>query len=458
MKIPLLSKHTMLAAAILSLGTSFVASAAAGSEPAVGTLVLASSDASGKIKPGLTSPCAISADGSLVAFTSSASELVAGDTNGSDDVFLKNVRTGAITRVSTSSTGAQFFNGLTGGATCLGMTPDGNSIVLRTSTPSSAGGTFLNPGREQALFVKNLRSGSLRRISPSLAAFPDAREYLYRSISDDGNTVAFVTTPSSTFGGPFSSIPGGPGRTLIRDLRTGTLTDLTSIITLDLAPFPTATISTMKLSPDGSLLAFDSRADHPVAGDTNGKSDVFVLNLTTGNLRIVSTDSFGQSNVFGGPPAFSPSFAVSGFLAGGATLAIYVPGQASLGAEGLYFKNLNDDSLSFVFQQPGTFVDTAGELPFSLARDGSKMAFTRRNGRFDKAIVRDVFTGQEQPVAVTAAGVIGNNSSRFPILAQNGKNVLFDSNATNLSRAARNGTYNLYVKTISSSPLDANLR
>jgi Tol biopolymer transport system component len=42
----------------------------------------------------------ISADGRYVAFTSSATNLVAGDTNGTWDVFVRDRETGATTRVS----------------------------------------------------------------------------------------------------------------------------------------------------------------------------------------------------------------------------------------------------------------------------------------------------------------------------------------------------------------------
>ena len=49
----------------------------------------------------------ISADGRYVAFTSNASNLVAGDTNGASDVFVRDLQTGAITRVSTDAGGAQ---------------------------------------------------------------------------------------------------------------------------------------------------------------------------------------------------------------------------------------------------------------------------------------------------------------------------------------------------------------
>ncbi|MBI1690670.1 hypothetical protein D9Y22_18415 [Methylorubrum sp. DB1722] len=49
----------------------------------------------------------ISADGTKVAFTSFADNLVPGDTNLSTDVFVKDLTTGALTRVSTAADGTQ---------------------------------------------------------------------------------------------------------------------------------------------------------------------------------------------------------------------------------------------------------------------------------------------------------------------------------------------------------------
>ncbi len=49
----------------------------------------------------------ISDDGRYVAFCSSASNLVAGDTNGKKDVFWKDMGTGEVRRCSTSAAGAQ---------------------------------------------------------------------------------------------------------------------------------------------------------------------------------------------------------------------------------------------------------------------------------------------------------------------------------------------------------------
>jgi len=52
----------------------------------------------------------ISADGRYVAFYSGASNLVSGDTNGTDDVFVHDGQTGQTTRISVASDGSQGNN------------------------------------------------------------------------------------------------------------------------------------------------------------------------------------------------------------------------------------------------------------------------------------------------------------------------------------------------------------
>ncbi|KJV05255.1 hypothetical protein [Methylocucumis oryzae] len=426
----------LFAMATLSGSLAFISNAAAAES---GALTLVSSDAAGKLQVGLTSPCAISADGSQVVFNSTASGFVRGDTNNSNDVFLKNVRTGAISRISTTSSGGQIPTG----AECQGMAADGTTVVLKAKTSPNSADTNFVPGSEPALFVKNLQSGSLQRISPPLATLPTTSDYVFRSISDDGTTVAFVTTPTSTYLGPYSFRPDGPFRTLVVNVTTGQLSDWTDTIKFTIGGVVPVAIGTLVLSSDGSLLAFDSSVDHPAAGDNNGGSDAFVLDLRSGVLSLASTDRFGQQNVFTERTfGVAPSFKVARFI--GDNLALYVPRVSSLGAEGYYFKNLTDHSLSFILPTEAGIQPRDFAAPVSFSADGSKVAFTRR-GTQDSAIVRDTQSGQEQLAAVTSTGVVGNNSSRFPFLSNDGNHVLFESNATNLSRAK---SFELYVKTL----------
>ena len=75
-----------------------------------GTTTPLSIDSGGTQGNGASFESSVSGDGRYVAFFSNASNLVAGDTNGSGDIFLHDTPTGTTTRVSVDSSGIQGDN------------------------------------------------------------------------------------------------------------------------------------------------------------------------------------------------------------------------------------------------------------------------------------------------------------------------------------------------------------
>jgi len=78
---------------------------------AAGATTRVSTATSGAAGDAYSSIQGISADGRYVAFTSSATNLVSGDTNSAMDAFIRDNLTGVITRVSTNSSGGQAQGG-----------------------------------------------------------------------------------------------------------------------------------------------------------------------------------------------------------------------------------------------------------------------------------------------------------------------------------------------------------
>ena len=111
------------------------ANALSGSSTTVGSILLVSTSAGGAVATSSSSPCAVSADGIKVLFSSDAANLVTGDSNRAADLFRKNLTTGAVIRVTTQSNGAQ----LPGGSGCSGttMTPDGRSVTFNSGNAVS---------------------------------------------------------------------------------------------------------------------------------------------------------------------------------------------------------------------------------------------------------------------------------------------------------------------------------
>ncbi|HET6521965.1 MAG TPA: hypothetical protein VFG47_19410, partial [Geminicoccaceae bacterium] len=92
---------------------------------------------------------AISDDGTKVAFISNATNLVAGDTNGLADVFVKTLTTGAIVRANTLAAGGQQTEGF---PTELALSGNGNFVAFSTSASLLAADT----NGFQDVYVKNL--------------------------------------------------------------------------------------------------------------------------------------------------------------------------------------------------------------------------------------------------------------------------------------------------------------
>src|SRR5262249_44994888 len=104
----------------------------------------------------------MSADGRYVAFYSSASNLVPGDTNGSADVFVKDLLTGSVVRASTDAAGAQAnFDSYS-----PTLSADGRYVAFYSSASNLVPG---DTNGSADVFVKDLLTGSVVRASTDAA-------------------------------------------------------------------------------------------------------------------------------------------------------------------------------------------------------------------------------------------------------------------------------------------------
>jgi Tol biopolymer transport system component len=244
------------------------------------TMVSAATDGTPGNAASYGSP-SVSSDGRYVAFRSDASNLVPGDTNKVADVFVKDVRTGAVERASTAADGTQGDKLVVHGTA---ISADGRYVVF----PSSA--THLVPGDTNAsvdVFVKDRRSGAVVRANTSATGAQTTSYTLMPSITADGTKVAFVAWGDTLVPGDTEDTPD----VFVKDLGTGAITRVnTSSDGTVSESEPYAPV----LSADGRWLAFSSLASNLVRHDTNNVDDVFVKNLRTGETRRVSVSAFGQ--------------------------------------------------------------------------------------------------------------------------------------------------------------------
>ncbi len=215
----------------------------------------------------------ISADGRYVAFGSLATNLVPGDTNGALDVFVHDRQTGETARVSLSSGGTE------GNGHCwdASISADGRYVAFHSLAsnlvPDDTNG-------ESDVFVHDQQTGETARVSLSSGGTQGNSSSGSPSISADGRYVAFVSLADNL-------VPGDNEfwDTFVRDRQTG---QTTRVGLSSGGKKGNRGSGNPSISADGRYVAFDSGSTNLVPGDTNGVVDVFVHDRQTGKTVRVS--------------------------------------------------------------------------------------------------------------------------------------------------------------------------
>ncbi len=276
----------------------------------LGTIVRASVDSSGVEGNARSELAAISPDGTWVAFESDATNLVAGDTNGARDVFLHELATGVTLRVSVATGGAQ-ANGASGYAS---VSTNGLTVVFQSDATNLVA---VDANGATDVFRYERATGATTRASVGAGGLEANGASTVPSISANGRVVVFGSTATNLVAGDVNGVEDVFARDLIA-LRT-------QLVSLGLAGAaangPSSTSTNAQVSADGRWVAFDSSASNLIASDTNNASDGFVRDLATSAIERVDVSTAGAQAATG---AASPSISADGryvaFESGSSTL------------------------------------------------------------------------------------------------------------------------------------------
>ncbi|MBL8863824.1 MAG: PD40 domain-containing protein [Planctomycetes bacterium] len=230
-----------------------------------GSTALVSVNLAGTPGVGFSWNGAISGDGRYVAFVSSVSNLVTGDTNGQTDCFWRDLQTGLTRRVSVSSAGQQGT-----GATFTGssMSRNGRWVAFASSSPNLAPGEF---AAGYDIFLHDTQTSETHRITFSSTGVPANQNSYDPAVSDDGRYVAFQSF--STNLDPLDTDLDSDVFLRDRQLGTTRLMSRSATTSADRDAFNAA------ISGLGNAVAFHSGSTNLVPADTNAKADVFVRTL-----------------------------------------------------------------------------------------------------------------------------------------------------------------------------------
>jgi len=186
----------------------------------------------------------ISSDGQVVAFISTSTNLVGGDTNGTADVFLYDRNTGEVTRVSVASDGIQGNDRSSGPS----LSADGRYVVFVSSATNLVSA---DTNLDSDLFVHDRLTGETTRVSVASNGEQANRGSGWGSLSGDGRFVAFDSAAANLVAGDSNSI----GDEFVHDRQTGATVRISFA-----ADGSQARIGSVRpsISGDGRYIAFNS--------------------------------------------------------------------------------------------------------------------------------------------------------------------------------------------------------
>jgi Tol biopolymer transport system component len=378
---------------------------------------------------GLSDP-SISANGRWVAFVSDSDNLVQDDTNAAPDTFVHDLTTGETRRVSLATDGSQAASGpVFWGFESAAASDSGDVAFVSWSDNLVPGDT----NSSTDVFVRSLTTALTERVSVSSTGV--------EAVSLTGN------------GGAVGSV---------------------------------------RITPDGRFVVYESRFNDLVPDDSNDSWDVFVRDRLTSETSLATVDDAGLSEG-GEDPHITPDGRYVAFTGPGSGLFhndIYVKdrdtGELSLeslntegdflnsGEFGIGDPSISDDGRFLVFYTDATNVTPAGSAARAIVlRDRSLHTTTpiiavagkdidnsviSGDGRFVAAvfsgctphqvILYDRSTQQTVRVSVAPDGLFGNGDSYIAAVSRDGRLIAFRSEASDLVDNDTNGIADIFVAKI----------
>jgi Tol biopolymer transport system component len=378
-----------------------------------------------------------SSDGRYVVFESVADNLVPGDGNLAQDIFLKDAVTGGIRRVSVDSGGGE----ANGPSYDPAISPDGHFVVYSSDATDLVPGD-VNGFRDVFLYDTVTGSTSISSVGFGGQGNGDSN---HPKVSTDPvvafDSVAFNLIPADA-NGAISDV-------FVRVVNSGA-TRLSSLSTGGVQGNSASTYP--DITGSSNVVAFQSLATNLVAGDNNGFEDVFTHRVTGQTNRVSLTNAGMQSNGPSGRPDLTAIGNVITFHSDATNL---VPGDVN-GRRDVFVRNTPAATTTLMSTRGAVRGNGDSQNP-SITESGRTVIFESLatnfvmgdvNGTWD-VFARVVAGPALSCMSVSSGGALGDAASTTPAASENAMLQVigsYESTATNLVAGDANAASDIFQR------------
>ncbi|MCJ7548509.1 MAG: hypothetical protein MUQ30_02365, partial [Anaerolineae bacterium] len=365
----------------------------------------------------------ISADGRIIVFASEATNLVDGDSNGVQDIFLHDWLSGTTERVSLNGQGQE----ADGASAWPEISADGSIVVFSSTATNLVEGDTNN---FEDVFVVDLQSGAVEWVShPASGGQADVASS-QPAISGDGRFVAFVSAATNLVTGATS----GWEEIYLYDRDDGSL-EWVSAPRIGLANDGSS--GEPAISADGNWVAFSSNSSQLVPGDNEGLRDIFLWNLASSALERVSVTQAGDgANSLSYAPAISADgrfivfWSHASDLVAGDTNSwtdIFLSDRLNGALQRVNLSTTGEQALGGNSNEPAISADGR----FVVFRSGATNLVPNDTNSSRDIFVRDL-QGTTTRVSVDSYASESTGHNYSPVISADGAAIAFYSDANNL--------------------------
>ncbi|MBL8843552.1 MAG: PD40 domain-containing protein [Planctomycetes bacterium] len=264
------------------------------------------------------------------------------------------------------------------------------------------------------------------------------------AISGDGDVVAFAVA-----NGAFLPGPNGNSHIYLKVRSTDAIED--PIVTTTGA-ISSASAELGELSGDGRYLVFSSDAGDLVVGDTNGETDLFVrdrvaavttrVSVSSAGVQADDTSGFGRISADGRYVAFSSYATNLVAVDGNGTLDVFLRDTQAQTTERISIGIGGVDANGYSYA-----LDVSDDGRYVLfGSDASNLVAGDINAAYD-LFLYDRTLATTELITVSTAGVRSNGTTIIGAsMTADGSMVVFDSNATNLVSGDANQKFDIFLR------------
>lgn len=386
----------------------------------------------------------VAADGHLVAFHSSAENLVEEDNNGQGDIFVRDLDTGKTERVSVVSGGGQ-ANGFSSEPA---ISADGRFVAFG-STANNLVDDDTNEclhyfdGRCRDVFVHDRETGLTERVSERTGGIEGNDMSSAPSISADGRFVAFDSYASNLVYGDTNE----RSDVFVHDRATG---DTSRVSLTDGGYQANGASFSSAISADGRFVAFSSTASNLVAGDYNSQRDIFVRDRVNRETVRVSVSTYGYQ---GNGESLWPHISADGrFVTFTSEASNLVYGDTN-GVDDVFVHDLETGVTERVSVDSEGAQGTGKSWSSTISGDGQFVSFssyanlTADDGNdYRDVFVHDRASGDTVRISVALGGGDPDQWADESTISDDARFISFTSAATNLVAGDDNGKNDIFVR------------